>query len=444
MINLIQDSILKDTSFISHLKGTLITDDFEKLRFYTESDVRLFGQLLELRVLGFFEEKSFSEKEYAQISEQVNSELLESINRLVEYLGDSELYINADYVKEGALKNPPLFTLTEEQKQLSDNDFALCIRQSFQQEMANFMLERADYYKNLDAPACLHVINQSTRFHHEADKNKASMAKVTPPMPTEKRSTAYPRELIDKIGGEERFEQLLRSFANDSSFFQEVKEENGAIHCKIKDEEGILWNITVELDDNIKITLANASTISKQKSPDERFEKSPGAINSTIELNANTLPSGAYQYSVVTIQDLLTTKIKQLATMGMMQFHMMMNDFPDEVAEAMLHGLFSSCPTRQEIPNLVNHISQSMMMVQGLLAAARLSFALVDDENSEVQSNREELLAVNQNLEEPAAEEEQQVAPVTPLRQLRRTRSSSAATANEAAHTTANATKRRK
>ena len=64
MINIIQDSILQSTSFMSNLQGSLVTDYFEKLRFYTEDDVKLFGRLLELKVLGYFDEKGFAEKEF--------------------------------------------------------------------------------------------------------------------------------------------------------------------------------------------------------------------------------------------------------------------------------------------------------------------------------------------------------------------------------------------
>ncbi len=436
MINLIQNSILKNTSFISNLQGTLVSDHFEKLRFYTEDDVKLFGRLLELSVLRFFDKKSHLEKEYAEKSTLVNEELIKTLQQLDAYLGDSELYINADYVKKQSRKSPPKFILTEEQKALTDEDLEKCIKLSFQQEIANFMLGRAEYFKNMSSDDCIKAINQSTRYHHQAEQNKAARAQVTPPQPNEKRSTAYPMGLINRIGGEERFQQLLSVLANDRAFYQEVKEEAGALHCIVKDEDGIQWKIIAKFDDNFQLNLTNLSTLSAVNFKGERLQATPGKISTSIMLTAGIIPTGAYQYSIATIQEILTSRFKQFTTMGFTQYQMTLNELPAAVAVQIMNRLISDCPTRQQIVPIIRDISQSARIVQVMIMSAQLGVEL-SIMGGELEASDDLPSVVNDEPNTPAGNDEPS-APITPQLQLRRTRTTSGMP-NSAAEPNANA-----
>lgn len=467
MIQLVEDSILKNTRFMSNMQGALVNDHFEAFKFCTEEEVTTFGRLLELKVLSFFarndsDEQQQLEQEFAEKNLLVNDDLLKSIDALVEYLAYPESYISADYVKEEAAKSDPQFTLSLKQKELSEDMFAYSVDLSFQQEIANFILERASVIKAMDAAACLQAINQSTRYHHQVAMKKVAMDKVQAPKPNERRSTAYPMELINLMGGEDRFEQLLAAFAHDKPFFEEVKEVNGGIHCKIKDEDGLHWDIKAEFEDPvIKLTLSNFNTRKCRTLDNEEveihFEEST-KIN--LGLAASMIPAGAYQLSIATIKEILTTYFKRLATTGLLQVHLVANRLPDAILlNTVLGVLHAVCPSREQIPSMVRGlrenapallaaiagIQQDALQQQELFLRNLLNTQANEREADEGEVDENRFVGFSAEQVNPAADDDNDVAasqpnsegvgeveevvseevapPVTPLRQLRRSRS---------------------
>ena len=438
MIDLVKNSILKDTTFLSNLKGSLIAEHFDKLRFYTEDDIKLFGKMLQLKVTSFFtnapDEKNELDLDYLECSKKVNEFLIASIDSLIEYLNDSESYINASYVKEEASKSNPQFKLSDEQNTLTDLDFDKLVSLSFKQELANFLFERADHFQKMTHEDCVRAINQSTHYHHQVAVRKEREAATSIPKPTEKRSTEYPMDLIDRIGGEERFQQLLQLFANDKPFFQEVKEVNGGIHCKILDEENILWNVVVEIEQRniIKITATNAVPLTST------FPI--GTNKASIAFSSSVIPSGAYQYSLTTLQDILTTRFKEVATIAMLQLNLSLNNVSHEVSQALINGMMNSgvisrqdmiayiesiVPLIDELQAVVNTVQRRILESNGILVDEEV---IVEEEDEE-EDNEEEVEQSNSNGVDNTQPQPQVV---TAFRQLRsQTRSSAMASTSD-------------
>ena len=435
MIKLVKDCILKDTPFLSNLKSSLIAEHFDKLRFYTEDDIKHFGKMLQFKVTSLFTDAPDEKKEldlnYLESSKQVNEFLIASIDSLIEYLNDSESYINASYVKEEASKSNPQFKLSVEQKTLSDPEFDKLVSLSFKQELANFLLERADYFQKMTHDDCVRAINQSTHYHHQVAVRKEREAATSIPKPTEKRSTEYPIDLINKVGGEERFQQLLQLLATDKPFYQEVKEVNGGIHCKISDEENILWNVVTEIEQRsiIKITATNAVPLTST------FPI--GTNKASIAFSSSIIPSGAYQYSLATLQDILTTRFKEVATLAMLQLNLSLNNVSLEVSEALINGMMNSgVISRQAMIPYIESIVPLIDELQAVVSAAQQQIlgangividrdVVVEEVGSEEEVNEEE---VAQNSSDRVDNPQPQPPVVTAFRQQRsQTRSSAVA-----------------